>query len=187
MKRTVTSGNISGKPWFDLECTEKRRAVRKALRQCNAVKSDSSSSGFRISYTEERREYQQLLKQKGAVHKENIKKLEENAKDARKFWSTIKSKMKKEQHINSVTSREWVEHFSKVLDCESLPVSDNEVENNALASTFGPVESVDTLDGVLSVSEVQAAIKALEDNKAAGPDGLSSDFLDIQPLVFYIS
>ena len=24
MKRTVTSGNISGKPWFDLECTKKR-------------------------------------------------------------------------------------------------------------------------------------------------------------------
>ena len=28
MKRTVTSGNISGKPWFDLECIEKRRVVR---------------------------------------------------------------------------------------------------------------------------------------------------------------
>ena len=96
--------------------------------------------------------------------------------------------MKKEQHINSVTSQEWFDHFNKVLDCESLSVSDNEVENNALTSTFGPVESVDTLDGVISVSEVQAAIKALRDNKAAGLDGLSSDFfLDIQPFVFYIS
>ena len=57
-----------------------------------------------------------------------------------------------------------------------LSVSDKEVENNALASTFGPVESVDTLDDVISVSEVQAAIKALKDNKAAGPDGLSSEF-----------
>ena len=28
MKRTVTSGNISGKPWFDLECTKIRRVVR---------------------------------------------------------------------------------------------------------------------------------------------------------------
>ena len=84
--------------------------------------------------------------------------------------------MKNEQHISSVTSQEWFDHFNKVLDCESLSVSDNEVENNALTSTFGPVESVDTLDGVISVSEVQAAIKALKDNKAAGPDGLSSDF-----------
>ncbi|MCB4763941.1 MAG: reverse transcriptase family protein, partial [Sulfurovum sp.] len=177
MKRTVTSGNVSGKPWFDHECTEKRRVVRKALRKFNAVKSDSNSNEFRINYTEERREYKQLLKQKRAVHKENIiKTLEENAKDARKFWSTIKSIMKKEQHISSVTSQEWFDHFNKVLDCESLSVSDNEVENNALASTFGPVESVDTLDGVISVSEVQAAIKALKDNKAAGPDGLSSEF-----------
>ena len=80
------------------------------------------------------------------------------------------------QHISSVTSQEWFDHFNKVLDYETLSVSDNEVENNALASTFEPVESVDTLDGVISVSEVLAAINALKDNKAAGPDGLSSDF-----------
>ena len=85
--------------------------------------------------------------------------------------------MKKEQqHISSVTFQVWFDHFNKVLDCESLSVSDNKVENNALASTFGPVVSVDTLDGVISVSEVQAAIEALKDNKAAGPDGLSSEF-----------
>ena len=102
--------------------------------------------------------------------------LEENAKDAKKFWSTIKSIMKKKQHFSSVTSQEWFDHFNKVLDCESFSVSDNEVENNALASTFGPVESVDTLDGVITVSEVQAAIKALKDNTATGPDGLSSEF-----------
>ena len=84
--------------------------------------------------------------------------------------------MKKEQHVSSFTSQERFDHFNNVLDCESLSVSDNEVESNALASTFGPVVSVDTLDGVISVSEVQAAIKALKDNKAAGPDGLSSEF-----------
>ena len=83
--------------------------------------------------------------------------------------------MKKEQHINSVTSQEWFDHFNKVLDCESHSVSDNEVENNALASTFGPRESV-KLHGVITVSEVQAAVKALKDNKAAGTDGLSSEF-----------
>ena len=78
--------------------------------------------------------------------------------------------MKNEQHISSVTSQEWFDHFNKVLDCESLSVSDNEVENNTLASTFGPVESVDTLDGVLSVSEVQAAIKALKDKSKVRGD-----------------
>ena len=106
----------------------------------------------------------------------SIKKLEENAKDARKFWSTIKSITKKEQHINSVTSQEWFDHFNKVLGCESLSVSDNEVENNALASTFGPRVSVNMLHGVVTVSAVQAAFKALKDNKAAGTDGLSSKF-----------
>ena len=175
MKRIVTSGNVSGKPWFDLECTIKRRVVRKALRKFNAVKSDSNSNELRINYIEERREYKQLLKQERAVHKENIKSLEKNAKDPRKFWSTIKSRMNKEQHTNSVTSQEWLDHFSKVLDCESLPVSDNEIENNDIASTFGPGESVDILDAVITATEVQAAIKALK-NKAAGPDGLNSDF-----------
>ena len=84
--------------------------------------------------------------------------------------------MKKEQHINSVTSQEWVDHFNVVLDCKSLSVGDNKVENNDLASTFGPVESVDTPGCIITVSEVQAAIKALKDNKVAGPDGLSSKF-----------
>ena len=82
--------------------------------------------------------------------------------------------MNKEQHISSVTSQEWFDHFNKVLDCVSLSVSDNEVENNA--STFGPVESVDTLDGVITVAEVHAAIKALKDNKAAGPHGVGIEF-----------
>ena len=54
-------------------------------------------------------------------------------------------------------------------------VSDNEVENNGLASSSGPVESVNTLDGIITVSEVQNAIKALRDNKATGPDGLNSN------------
>ena len=80
MKRIVTSGNVSGKPWFDLECTIKRRVVRKALRKFNAVKSDSNSNELRINYIEERREYKQLLKQKRAVHKENIKSLEKTNK-----------------------------------------------------------------------------------------------------------
>jgi len=57
-----------------------------------------------------------------------------------------------------------------------LSVSDKEVENNALASTFGPVESVDTLDGVITVAEVHAAIKALKDNKAAGPHAVGIEF-----------
>ena len=64
MERTVTSGNISGKPLSDLECTEKCRVVRKALRTFHAVKGDSNSNEFRINYTEERREYKQLLKEK---------------------------------------------------------------------------------------------------------------------------
>ena len=122
MKKIVTSGNVSGKPWFDLECTVKRRVVRKALRKFNAVKTDSNSNEFKINYIEERREYKQLLKEKRAVHKikKIIKTLEENAKDARKFWSTIKSITKKEQHISSITSQEWFDHFNKVLDCASL-------------------------------------------------------------------
>ena len=41
---------------------------------------------------------------------------------------------------------------------------------------FGPGESVDTLDGVITVSAVQAAVKTLKDNKAAGTDGLSSEY-----------
>ena len=92
----------------------------------------------------------------------------------------IKSTMKKEQqHISSVTFQVWFDHFNKVLDCVILSVSDNEVENNALASTFGPMESVDTLDDVITVSEVHTAIKAhcnsvLKDNKA--PHGVGIEF-----------
>ena len=63
MKKIATSSNVSGKPWFDLECTVKCRVVRKALRKFNAVKSDSNSNELRINYIEERREYKQRLKQ----------------------------------------------------------------------------------------------------------------------------
>ena len=74
MKRTVTSGNISGKPWFiDIECIEKGRVVRKALTKFNAVKRDSNSNEFRINYNEERREHKPL-KQKRAAKKTSLKR-----------------------------------------------------------------------------------------------------------------
>ena len=53
MERTVTSGNISGKPWFDLECTEKRCVVRKALTKFKAGKRDSNSNEFTITLKKE--------------------------------------------------------------------------------------------------------------------------------------
>ena len=62
MERIVTSGNVSGKPWFDLECTVKRRVVRKALRQFNAVKSDSNE--FRINYIEKKKRIQAISETK---------------------------------------------------------------------------------------------------------------------------
>ena len=84
-----------------------------------------------------------------------IKTLAESVKDAGKLWSTSKSIMRKEQHINAITSQEWLSHFDKVLYCESLSLNNSEVKNNELASTFGPVELFTTLDGVITVSELR--------------------------------
>ena len=74
IKSTVTSSNISGKPWLDIECIEKGRVVRKALTKFSAVKRDSNSNEFRINYNEERREHKPL-KQKRAAKKTSLKRL----------------------------------------------------------------------------------------------------------------
>ena len=95
--------------------------------------------------------------------------------------------MRKEQHFNSITSQEWVDHFNKVLDSSAFPVNDNEAENYRsqnyeLVNSPRHIKTCDTLDDVISISEIHDAIKALKNNNAAGPDGLSGEFFKYSAL-----
>ena len=54
-------------------------------------------------------------KSTNACWKRKIKFLDDNGKDPKKFWSTIKSVTSKGSVHNTITSDEWLHHFYEVF------------------------------------------------------------------------
>ena len=74
-----------------------------------------------------------------------------------------------------ITSREWFDHFSSVFRSNSV-VRDDETQtiNDNLDDHAGENET--DLNQEISDAEIKAAINALKNNKAAGPDMLINEF-----------
>ena len=185
MKRTYKVGTGKPSPWFDIECKEKKTELRLLLRKYTLLKCENNleSNLLRNSYTEKRREYKCILKKKKADHKKHVlHTLEMNNRDSKKFWGTIKSARQRLSTPNSITQKNWFDHFKKVFNNDPMDVNVN-VNRNYSTNEANNVEEVqgqeldcDALDADISVSEVEDAIKAVKNGKASGIDGLSGEF-----------
>ena len=176
MQKTVTVGKNKGSPWFDGECKNKRRLVRQCLRRYQKS-NGTDARNLRIAYTKQRQEYKRFLKEKKAEHKNQIIKiLEDSGKDPRKFWSTIKSVISKGSVPSAITSDEWFRHFYEVFNLDYTGVEtsfDDSIRNEVDIELHGVS---DILEVDIMQPEVLDAIRALKNNKAPGPDGLSGEF-----------
>jgi hypothetical protein len=173
MQKTITVGKEKQNVWFDSECYQKRRILRKLLRKYQKTRHSSDAADVRASYTEQRKLYKETLKQKKTAHRQHtIDTLNNSCNDPKKFWSTVKSVTRKGYVQNTISAEEWFDHFSNVFS------SGANREAAAASDSTDPTGNLmhDTLDCDISIDEVQKAIKALKNSKAPGPDGLISEF-----------
>ena len=156
--------------WFDQECINFRKKVRKALRRYRR----SLNNEDRFTFCKVRREYKNLLylkkKQFNAAIIEKLVSVVHNQQD---FWNTIHSILpRRGQARNNISIDDWFQHFKALLEKdEDEPV-------------FNDRDDLDNDDDdelafnrPISKEEVLLALRKLKSKKAAGPDGLPGEFL----------
>ena len=93
----------------------------------------------------------------------------QSVSDQQAFWQNMRkiSKNKYQPH-NSISEKEWFNHFQKVLEQDNYDEdSDDDFEN---------CESDVYYDRPIIREEVLLAIQRLRNGKAAGPDGIIGEF-----------
>jgi hypothetical protein len=152
--------------WFDIECKEKRRNVRKLLKKFKKTLHASD----RFEYCKTRREYKYLIDRKKKQYNEQLfSDLLAVVNNQKQFWSKIKNISKRSiGQANNITTEDWFEHFKNVLQAD---VTEDQVEDQDVE-----VEYNEVLDRPISREEILLAIKKLKRKKSAGPDGILGEF-----------
>ena len=136
----------------------------------------------RLSYSQKRREYKELLRQKKKSHKNNIlHSLQAHINDPKRFWDTVLSVRPKSGGRSAITNEEWYNHFSSIFN--SPPSESEDLGDAAFADNEMNCE---TLNQPITVDEIKTAIRALKDQKAAGPDGLIGENSTVHILPFLV-
>ena len=155
--------------WFDVECKNARKNVRKLLTKFCKTRDKED----RHVYCKARREYNNLLYKKEKEYKEGLLcKLVNSAHDQQDFWETLRKITPKKVSVhNTISNDEWHQHFKRVLEREH-GVADCDIEND-----FVEQDDLGWLDSAITKEEVLNALKKMKNSKAAGPDGIICELL----------
>jgi hypothetical protein len=181
MEKKVCIKNERLSKWFDQECFERRRVLKKCLRQYHNCQFELRSKELRIEYTEKRRLYKSMLGEKKREFKQKtIDTLKSSQKDPSKFWSTVKSVTVKRFSPNCITSDEWLNHFKHVFGYDTNDTGDSQPDI-FISNEGRNVMNLEILECDITTTEVENALKALKCGKAAGPDGFISELYKYAP------
>ena len=156
--------------WFDSECSDARKKVRKCLtKYCKTLRKED-----RFLYCKEKREYKNLLHRKQKENNEAwLQKLLCSSHDQQQFWETIhKIAPRKTTVHNDITTEDWFVHFKNVLDKDS----DDSFSSDAF-DFVSEQNGNDWFDQPISKHEVLNALKRVKNSKAPGPDGIIGELL----------
>ena len=193
-QKSIIIGKEKKQIWFDLECRESRQVLRQQLRKYHKSNVDTD----RLSYTQKRKEYKELLRVKKTAHRQKVlDALHKPKKYPKIFRGKLKSFVSKKHATNTISKEEWFRYFSEVFSANES-TSDNYVlgANDEQVHDFDETEeieqnktnsdmeadgdgqtNIESLDRDISEAEVYEAIRMLKNGKAAGPDGMISEFL----------
>ena len=91
--------------WFDDECAQKKKTVKKALKRFQRSKKENTE--YRETYVSERTEYKQLLaRKKTEFDRARIARLKQSVNDPKLFWQTIRSVNRKVTIYNDITKEQ---------------------------------------------------------------------------------
>ena len=183
MERTITiyRDRLRNKPWFDVECREKKKEVSRALNKMRKVCNKGPIHEYNCQkevYKTVRTAYQNLIKEKKRIHRQEVfDDLMANRNDSAVFWGIINKLKPRKQNLPDIDMRTWQDHFSKVLNPTGEdPVRLEEIENPPPPENLETIED-ETLDCEITQEEVEMAVKNIKAGKSAGPDGIPPEFL----------
>ena len=157
--------------WFDQECTNKKRFVRKMLR----ISRRSLNANDRHAYLSERREYKKLLeRKKKEFNRTMLNKLVSSIKNQKDFWNTVhKASFRKRKQKGNISLDMWYQHFKSLLEVDLENSNSPNTSNDDLIDD----ETSDYLDRPISKEEILLALRKLKSGKAAGPDEIIGEML----------
>lgn len=164
---------IQSPRWYDEECKRAKRNLSRSLRE---LKLGRYSPALRLAYAESQKGYKALLDAKKGAFEADVANRFAEVRNASSFWAAVKSCRPYTPCKYLVTLDRWHTFLAAAYPPR-------------LNRTFLSAHIQDpTLDSHFMLTELHRAIRSLRPGKAAGPDGISSEFLMAlpEPWLFFI-
>lgn len=144
--------------WWDEECREKKKEVRKELRKWRKNRAD------REEYKEKKREYKLICEQKKREENENWEREVDRVKKEGEVWEIVNRGRKRRKMINEeIEEREWREHFMRLL---------GGVEYRVVG---GKKSGRKAEEEEIRMEEITEAMRRMKEGKAVGGDGIPGE------------
>ncbi|XP_071572354.1 uncharacterized protein [Temnothorax nylanderi] len=144
--------------WWDEECTEGKRGVRRELRKWRKGKGEVER------YRERKKEYRDMCERKKKEEKERMIREIEEARTEGEVWKLIGRARKRRKRVNEeIKQEEWKEYFMELMGGMENRVVKGEGDGNRQE------------EEEIELEEVRNVIKKLKTGKAIGNDGILNE------------
>ncbi|XP_024884283.1 trichohyalin-like [Temnothorax curvispinosus] len=144
--------------WWNEECTESKREVRRELRKWRKGKGEAER------YRESRKEYREMCDRKKKEEKERMIREIGEAKTEGKVWELIGRVRKRRRRVNEeIKPEEWKEYFMELM---------GGVENRVVK---GEGDRSRQEEEEIGLEEIRNVIKKLKTGKAISNDGIPNE------------
>jgi len=161
IKRMETERREYGKRkgWWDAECREKKREVRRALRVWR------KGNGDKQRYLNGKKEYREICEEKKREENERWEREVEEARVEEQVWGIVNRERKRWKGINEdIKMEEWEEYFKELL---------GGVERRVVQGKNRRGRREEEED--LRREEIRGILKKVKDGKALGVDGIPGE------------
>lgn len=163
--RGVKKGGIEN----DREVKEQKIQVMKALKRWVKSGEEEDKKGLK----EERKKLRKIKEDKKREKREEEWERVENSKGMQEFWEAMdRFRAKRKSKGMNIKKVQWLEHFRNLLGKEGEKVEVGEEARKETQRT-----NDEELDREIEIGELKLALGRMKNNKAAGEDGLTIEFI----------
>ena len=167
--------NFTSNKWFDKDCSEARNEFKHARNEFLRNKNPTNRKRFVTARTKYNRRKSNAKQKQKIKEGKNICDLAK--KQPKKFWKSIKSKLKaKSPHSDSLTAEDLLNHFKTVFGGDTNIPPDPE---HAQAPPPPEPHMHPELDAEFTEAELKEAVFHQKNNKSPGVDNLNAELFKI--------
>ncbi|CAL8135999.1 unnamed protein product [Orchesella dallaii] len=159
----------SNPPWYDAECKQAKKELRRAKRKC---KKNAYKQRYVDLHLKCKKAYENIRLTKRTQYYSLLQDSLSSSANPKDFWNTVRQLRSTRRQENPISKPTWERFYSHVLK--------NRMQDHTLY--FGVEDNV--LDHEISLEEILVARKKLKINKSPGLDGIRNEFLKSLPTQF---